>query len=612
MSHLASNLALLARRQPELADLLRTTPSSRIQLTSARNGSPIGAYRRSGGAPVPLHSRYDPLLEAHRILKDIHLAGVDYFILLGFGFGYGLEALLENTSRTDAHIFVIESDLEILRAACEVRDLTSCLSVPDLHFAWPATGDDLARQWQQFFNPVYAQESVFISHPPSLVLDPALFKSAVEIIQSRTLQIFTDINTMIGSSQMFLENFVANFRRIAAMPGVKSLARRFAGVPCALVSAGPSLDRNIHELRAFQHRVLILSADTALKPLLAAGIEPAFVMTADPRRDNYLHLKDAGTRDALLVAEATAYPDSLEEFAGRALACTFEGSSLATFGEVFTAKGKLRAWGSVATMCLDFALLLGCDPILFLGQDLAFSEGRTYCSGLHWEHAWFAGVHTPEEWEDRQAAILAQSKLVGAEDAFGYPVASTDKLLSYWNWIAAEIEKHPQVRFINATEGGILKDRVQIMSLREALHRFCSEERNLSREARRLFAEAAPRDSEVDTTLLEKIRQEILMLPAILGEGFDLGRKARSGMSVREIARSCERVKQAVHALTRLAPILDCFNQTGNIAFLRRRAAQTDQDASAREILDQYLDYFQSIANAAQPVENAIRKLLPA
>lgn len=611
MSHLERNLALLARRQPHLAGLLRNVPLTRIRLAAARNGMPICSCQHPGEKPVALHSRYDPLLEARKNVEAIDLAGADYFVILGLGLGYLLDALLECTDQEKARVFVVEPDLEILRAALEARDLTTCLSLPHIHFAWPAEGDGLARQWQEFFDPVSAQRSVYISHESLLAQNPPLFKSAAEIIQSRTLQIFTDINTMIGSSLAFLENFVANFHRIAVMPGVRHFAGRFAGVPCVLVSAGPSLDRNIHDLRAYQDRVLILAADTALKPLLAAGIDPAFVMTADPRHENYLHLKGAASRKAWLVAEPTAYPDSLEEFAGRAVACVFEGSSLATFSEIWAGKGKLRAWGSVATMCLDFALLLGCDPVIFVGQDLAFSGGRTYCSGLHWESAWFAGVRTPEEWQSRWAAIRTHNKIVMAEDIFGRQVASTDRLLSYWNWITAEVEKHPEVTFINATEGGILKNRVRVMSLKEALHRFCPGTPLPSLDVPALLENASVEDRGADMALLEEIRQEALKIPSILEKGLRLDCPESARMPSQDLIRRCERVKNEVRALKRLAPVLDCFNQMGNVAFLRARAAQSGRPVSSREILDVYLEYFRSVKRAAQPVEEALSRLLP-
>ncbi|MBZ5495459.1 MAG: DUF115 domain-containing protein [Acidobacteriia bacterium] len=611
MDCLELNLAALAPRQPELARLLSGTDLTRLQLSPSRKGPPTAFYRRDAGDPVPLHSRYDPMPEARQSLKDLDLAEADYFVFLGFGLGYGLDALLERVAPETAHIFVVESDLEILLAALAARDLTSWLALPNIHFAWPAGGNELAQQWKQFFDPVQARKSVFISHPPSLVLKPGLFKAAAEIIKSQTLQIFTDINTLVGKAPVFLDNFITNFSRASSSPGVSAFARRFAGVPAVLVAAGPSLDRNIHELRPFQNQVLVLAADTALKPLLASGIEPHFVLSGDPGYENYLHLKDAVARETYLVAEATAYPETLASFNGRTILCRFENSSLRTLSELLASKGTLRAWGSVATMCLDFALLLGCDPVIFVGQDLAFSDGRTYCSGLHWEEQWFHEVGSPDAWQRRWAELRASNRIVVTEDLFGRPVETTDKLMAYWNWIGSEIEKHPEVNFINATEGGMLRDNLAVMSLHEALHRCGDKQHDLRDRIRRVFSKAASSGSIRGTVILAALEKESGQLEAVLAEGIQLCTAGNPALGQEDLAR-LERVNESLHTLSRLAPIIDSFNQLGNTQFLRRRAAlgvRLHGPAGISELRGAYLEYFQSVARARTTIDDALRKL---
>jgi hypothetical protein len=605
-----SNLALLSRRQPELARLLRADPAGRVRLAQCRKGATTAFYQRASGDSVPLHSRYDPLLEAQKSLQDVDLTGADYFIFMGFGLGYNLDALLARVSRETAHIFVVESDLEILRAAMAARDLSAFLSLPYIHFAWPPGGNELGEQWRQFFDPVTASKSVYIINAASLVLNPELFKSATEIIQSKTLQIFMDINTLVGMSTSFLHNFVANFPRACKAPGVDAFAAKFSGVPAILVSAGPSLDRNVHELRAHQDNALIIAADAALKPLNAAGIEPHFVVCGDPGYETFLHLKDSNAPTLHLVAEGTVYPESLAAFENRTILCTFENTSLPGFSDLLSSKGSLRTWGSVATMCLDFALRLGCNPILFMGQDLAFSDGRTYCSGLHWEPQWFQGVCGPEEWKMRWSDLRESSKLVPMRDLFGRLVESTDKLVSYWNWISAEIEKHPSVRFVNATEGGILKDHVDIMSLREALHRFCRQRCNLAGEIRRLYDDAATNLAPVDARLLVTMGEESGRLQLILEQAFHECRDGQPLQPAAQLSERLEGLKKSVLSLPRLAPLLEKFNQLGNVSFLRRRSVLASQSrVTACEIRDLYHDYFRSIAKASGPITQALTQL---
>jgi len=609
---LEANLTILARRQPELAQALRAAALKHIEWRTAKKGLPTCFYHRPPHDPVPLHSRYDPLQEARRSLAELDLSGADYFIFLGFGLGYGLDALFESADRDRAHVFVVEADLEILRAAFQARDLARLLSLAHLHFAWPPAGSALALQWEHFFDPVNARKSVFIPHAPSLVIDPPLFREAAELIRSRTLRTFTDINTLVGKSELFLANLTANFARAAAAPGVAAFARRFEGVPAVVIAAGPSLDRNLHELPALRERALLLAADTALKPLLAAGVEPHFVMTGDPGFENYLHLQGAGAHDTLLVAEATAHPEALAEFDGRTVICTFESSSLASLSGLMSSKGTLRAWGSVATMGLDYALLLGCDPIIFVGQDLAFSGGRTYCSGIHPEREWFKDVFTPEQWLRRWEVLRASYKIVMTEDIFRRPVPSTDKLLSYWNWMIAEIEKRPEVRFINATGGGILRGRLEVMSLPEVRQRCCRRVRNLRGEIALLFAEALRTQLPLDLSVLDRLRAEHGRLSALLESGLALcagpgSRASRGGLMSR-----LHEAHQSVLRLRYLSPLLDSCNQMGNVSFLRRRTAlpaSPDTESGFRELLDTYREYFQSLARAGAIISDALARL---
>lgn len=607
MNHLESNLDLLSRRQPELALHLRQIAFDNVEVLPSAAGIPTIRYSR-GGSGAFLHSRYDPMREARQLVQKADLAGADYFILLGFGLGYMLDALLERYTGPDNHCFVVESNPAILKAAFASRDLRKVLSLPHLHFAWPAAGPGLAAQWRSFFDPVRAQKSAFIHHPSSVALNPAYYESAVELIQSQTFQIFTDINTLVGKSQAFLDNFVQNLPHAMRAPGVAAFAGRFSGIPAVLVSAGPSLDKNIHELRLCADRLLILSTDTALKPLLAAGVEPHFVLTGDPSYENYLHLKGSSPAETFLVAEATTYPGSLQEFEDRTVMCVFENSSLRAFSDLLSGKGTLRAWGSVATLALDFALVLGCNPILFIGQDLAHSDGRTYCSGLHFEEEWFQGISSPEEWQAVWKRIGAGRPTVTMRDIFGHPVETTDKLAAYWNWILKEISNHPEVRFINATEGGILRDQVELMSLREALYRCCRKDLGLRHLIKSIFLQAKENYVRSSGIALQALKQESIALSRILQQGIAVCKDA-SQIDPRNLFHRLETVKETIYTNKHVAPVVDSFNQMGNVTFLRRQAGLAGRPVEAsliNDIRDTYLEYFNTVQQSLQKIDAAL------
>jgi hypothetical protein len=613
LSHLEANLALLAVRQPELASLLRESLNKSLKISISACGLPTAGYECNSSphaphAPHALHSKYDPLREARQALKKHDCTNVDYFILLGFGLGYLLDALLEGHSDPLNHYFIIESDLEILKAAFEARDLTAILSLPQIHFAWPASGPELGEQWQRFFDPIQAQKSLFLTHLPSVALNTGLYKAAAETINSQTFRIFTDINTLIASSQDFLNNFVQNLMKAARAPGIVHFADIFSGLPAVIVSAGPSLDKNIHELRGREEQILILSTDTALKPLLAAGIDPHFVLTGDPSHMNYLHLKDAPTREAFLVAEATSYPAAFEEFKDKTFACTFENSSLRSLSDLLGNKGTLRAWGSVATMALDFALLLKCDPIVFVGQDLAYTDGRTYCSGLCFDNEWFDGIVDPAGWQTKLKELRSNRRTIMLEDIFGRPIESTDKLAAYGNWINKVVSDHPKVRFINATEGGILRENVAILSLHETLHRYCSRPLNLRSRIRDTYDKAKENSLLYVGVNLSTLMGELAAIKDVLNLGFKLC-EMNEGNSPEKLMKRLENTKESIYCNSHLAPLLDCLNQMGNFNFLRKRHAITRQSQGTNmrnEIKSVYAEYFSSVSEASAKVGKAL------
>ena len=62
--------------------------------------------------------------------------------------------------------------------------------------------------------------------------------------------------------------------------------------------------------------------------------------------------------------------------------------------------------------------------------------------------------------------------------------------------------------------------------------------------------------------------------------------------------------------MPRLAPLLEKFNQLGNVSFLRRRSALASQPRiTACEIQDLYHDYFRSVAKASEPITQALIQL---
>src|SRR4030095_16884747 len=51
-------------------------------------------------------------------------------------------------------------------------------------------------------------------------------------------------------------------------------------------------------------------------------------------------------------------------------------------------RARVRAGAPVAPLAFYLAEYLGCDPIIFVGQDLGFSDGLAYTPGTSYEDVW--------------------------------------------------------------------------------------------------------------------------------------------------------------------------------------------------------------------------------
>ncbi len=255
----------------------------------------------------------------------------------------------------------------------------------------------------------------------------------------------------------YLLNTLRNLDTIAAEADVVSLFDAFGGTPAIVVAAGPSLDRNLTEIVRHRGKALVIAVDTALRPLLSASVYPDFVVAADPTEANARHLVELPScPSTYLVAEGSIDPEAFRHFCGRTFTFTVADHHpwpwLQTTG---MARGRLRAWGSVLTTAYDFALRIGCGPIVFAGADLAFSDGRPYASGTTYDEEWRRAEAWGESLADVWATQLAQWPETSEPAVDGRAVRTAPHLRSFRDWIveSAATSGRPT---INATRGGIL------------------------------------------------------------------------------------------------------------------------------------------------------------
>lgn len=258
---------------------------------------------------------------------------------------------------------------------------------------------------------------------------------------------------------IYRRNTLFNAPVLAEEGDVAALAGVARDIPVVIAAAGPSLDRQLDALRDAQQRALIISVDTALRPLLAAGIKPHLAVAVDATPTNAMHLVDlTGAESTALVAEGSVDPHALAAFRGRIFGCRISRHDPWPWLEAHgLSVGQLRAWGSVVTTAFDLALHMGARTIALAGVDLAFTEGRPYCRGTSFEEQW----RRIEDWGTPMAAqwhaSVAGWTRIDEIDVNDRPCQTAPHLVSFRDWMVEQAALASGVRVINVSGEGILK-----------------------------------------------------------------------------------------------------------------------------------------------------------
>ena len=279
-------------------------------------------------------------------------------------------------------------------------------------------------------------------------------------------------NTVATFSRTWINQGAINLPAIARWPTIEAVGDAFAGKPMVIVAPGPSLANNIHQLRELQGKALICCFSHSLKPVVAAGITPDVILSADPQDVRY-HFMGSDTSRSFLVNAATVHP-SLFELPMRGLFTMATNGSIDEW--VFDLLGEptpsLMGGGSVATCAFTLALRWKCEPVIFLGLDLSFPGGKYYVStstdgdaraeilpnGTMKVAGWSNGFH---DMKSRGGPPAVAERLVELPGWGGGTVPSSFMFSLFRRWFIDAIREFPDLTIYNCTEGGCFIDGMQ-------------------------------------------------------------------------------------------------------------------------------------------------------
>jgi len=470
------NLKLLAMRDPRLAQAVGEAAMDGVAWTNSPQGL-SATVLNDAGKPMALGSKYRPQDEAEKLIANVDIRESTTFVLVGLGLGYHA-AKLGEMMRGKGVLIVYEPSVLRLKVALHTASHASWLVHPNLVLI---VGESNRAQLTGLIEPYAAmvtQGTKLITHPPTRRLDSdAIQQFNDDMTQTVSFCRTTIATTLVNSSRTY-SNLANNLADYAAGPNVGELENLCKGHMAVCVSAGPSLVKNVHLLKdpAIRKNIVVIAVQTALKPLLDRGITPDFVTALDYSaicRRFYESLPPMPR--TTLVAEAKAHPVILESYPGptRLLYNKFNDQLL---GDAAPQIPAITAGATVAHLSFYLAQFLGCDPIAFIGQDLAFSNGLYYCPGTAVHDVWSSELNpfsTIEnyEWE---RVVRHKSHLSRQTDQNGQPAFSDEQMMTYLKQFERDFDEAEQ-RVLDCTEGGMPKANSEPMPFAQAIEQFATQ-----------------------------------------------------------------------------------------------------------------------------------------
>ena len=469
------NMRALWRRDPKLA--LRVdavADEERLTVEPAKSGAWTARMASSRGQAVYLHSKYDPEAEAQKFADAVGIEDKFCLVVSGMGLGYHVRALFERL-RGDAFIVCAEPSIPLIATALTCVDLSAAIASAHLVIL---TDGDKARLHErlQSFNAVIMLGAQFVPHPPSMHVAEKEHAALTASLREFVTYARMSLVTLMANSKITCRNIAMNLVHYVATPPIDILRGRFAGDPAVVISAGPSLARNVDQLAELKGRALFCAVQTAVKPLAQRGIVPDFITSLDFHEMSRKFFEDvAGLESAHLVAEPKATWHVIDNYPGPVSLLNNSWARL-VIGDGLGARGGLQAGATVAHLAFYLAVYMGCDPIIFVGQDLAFTGHVFYVPGVEIHHAWRAELNRFNTMEQKEWDRIARNRpiLHQVQGNNGEDIYTDELLLTYLEQFEKDIAAVPS-RVINATEGGAKIRGADAMTLREAAGRYCTK-----------------------------------------------------------------------------------------------------------------------------------------
>lgn len=500
-----NNLKAMDQWYPDFADLIREekyeTDDTKVCVERSWDGEKIFRIETNkkkvylGGkrnAAEPIQMWQERVGEIHKYAP---------VFLFGIGSGAYLKSMIQNSPK-EANIVVYEPSIKIFLSVLKETDLSEEIKNRPIAFVveglneveyMPVVQSVLTLETLEFFI-----EEV---HPNYKAAFPGQLQQRIKQLTKYAERFLVNYNTRQLLQRHAAQNVLFNLPYVAQGYNTLQLSKVIPYKGAAvLVSAGPSLDKNIEELRRAKNHLFIIAVDTAVKPLMKRGIVPDLFITLDGRKPVELL---EGAHMMSVVANPVARYELLDQQKGKKI-FFFDGYRLPL--DLYMKNDKVLSAVSVggSVACSGFSLLykMGFETVILVGQDLAYTDDKSHADGT------FKEIMPKEN----------TACMVRVKGNYQDTVPTLDNLKLYLEWFVDYIKgakEKGNFRVINATEGGAYIEGTELMTLKDALDECIGEEIDFAARIETMESAFTTKEKEKAFESLKEIPKQFIEIEKI-------------------------------------------------------------------------------------------------
>jgi len=411
-------------------------------------------FVKRGDCKCYVHSQYDKKREMERMFETVP-EDVEYLFL----FGMGNASAAAYASRKFKHLrqlFVVEPSVQILTTVLRKKAVLDRMAkIPKFTFVYNKTPEDSAATIIENIKNNLKSKMGFAYHVSYRTVFEGYYEKFKESVINGIRNFAGNIATIDHNIYFKTQNVFFNLSESTVE--AYRILQVLKGKPAIVVSAGPSLDNNIHLLNEAKKKACVIPVGSTNKILHNKGVKPHIRSAFSPFPDENVVFDGIGDFEGIpliygnnldhFVVEDYDAPKAMMILAGDLF-------SRAVYDYAGIAYTPIGGSGTIANVTFDLLSQIGCSHIILMGQDLCYTKEKLYADG---------------SWTDPK--IVEKQGLLKVYDIYGKEVYTSKTFANLKLDFEAMIKRYSPkgIKYFNCTEGGLDIEGAENLPLEDVL-----------------------------------------------------------------------------------------------------------------------------------------------